>query len=108
AKASIELQVEDVLNFMEKAGNTKTSASVSAGGIQWQLRVESSKANDRELPRFFLQGADENGAWSRWVTADFFVFDQRDWRKVGGVSETMVGSTPLPASTGEPRLVSDK
>ncbi|KAH7708283.1 hypothetical protein AAVH_24475 [Aphelenchoides avenae] len=108
AKASIELQVEDIFNFIEKAGSTKTSESVSAGGIQWQLRVESPKADDCEIPRCFLQGADENGVWSRWVTADFFVFDQRDWRKVGGVSETMVGSAPLPASAGELRLFSDE
>ncbi|KAH7675876.1 BATH-38 protein, partial [Aphelenchoides avenae] len=108
AKASIELQVDDIFNFIDKADSTKTSESVSAGGIEWQLRVESLTEEDGEIPKCFLRGSDKNGTWSRWVTADFFLFDQRDWRKLGGVSETIVGSTPLRAYTGQPRLVSEQ
>ncbi|KAH7700822.1 hypothetical protein AAVH_32054, partial [Aphelenchoides avenae] len=108
AKASILLNISGVSDFMKKAGNTKTSASVSVGGIQWQMRVETSAADHggRVQLGCSLEGARVDGAWSRWLRADFFIFDCTTWRKLGGVNEKLVGSAPLPCNAGEPNLVS--
>ncbi|KAH7702459.1 CBN-BTB-15 protein [Aphelenchoides avenae] len=101
AKASIEHTVEYITRFEKNAGNVATSASVSAGGIEWQLRVETTAADDGSARLdISLRALHESGAWSRWLTADFFVYRERRWRKMGGVSEKIVGSAPLPTSAG--------
>ncbi|KAH7705221.1 hypothetical protein AAVH_27572, partial [Aphelenchoides avenae] len=106
AKASIELTIKDIGSFLKNAGKTETSTSVNVDGIKWQLRVETSAANDdgRVQVEFSLEGAHANGAWSRWVTADFFILQQA-WRKVGGVREKLVGFESLPCNAGEPDLI---
>lgn len=80
--------------------------------MQWQLSVETSAADDGTAEVVMgcsVRAAHENGAWSRWITADFFVCDDHSYGyKAGDVREKMVGSAPLPCSAGEPRLTSDQ
>ncbi|KAH7716520.1 hypothetical protein AAVH_16056 [Aphelenchoides avenae] len=112
AKASVHLTIEDFGNFLSKPGNMKTSTSTTACGMQWQLSVETSAADDGTAEVVMgcsVRAAHENGAWSRWITADFFVCDDHSYGyKAGDVREKMVGSAPLPCSAGEPRLTSDQ
>lgn len=105
-KASLEITVNNVAQFLGNNDSKQEGAKVMAGGVEWYLKAIVHIADDRRYLGYFLCGTSP-AVWRRWA-----LNAQINVHKIDGLKVSMdsydihlFGSKPLGTSWGRRKFI---